>query len=169
MQGKVNMEQPAMIINLRGPKIMNSLWRICLLLVAMSAQAGDGLVSIKSAHDVKKTMDRLETIVREKDMKVFIRIDHQEGAKQTGEILRPTQLLIFGNPKAGTPLMQCDQSVAIDLPQKALVWEDEDAQVWLSYNDPHYLARRHEISECREVLDKISRALNSFAEAATTP
>ena len=148
---------------------MNSLWRICLLLVATSAQAGDGLVSIKSAYDVEKTMDRLEAIVREKSMKVFIRIDHQEGAKQTGETLRPTQLLIFGNSKVGTPLMQCGQSVAIDLPQKALVWEDENAQVWLSYNDPHYLARRHEITECREILDKISRALNSLAETATMP
>ncbi len=148
---------------------MNSFLRICLLLVAMSAQAGDGLVSIKSAHGVGETMDRLETTVREKGMRVFIRIDHQEGAKQTGETLRPTQLLIFGNPKAGTPLMQCDQSVAIDLPQKALVWEDENAQVWLSYNDPHYLARRHEITECREVLDKISRALSALAKAAITP
>jgi len=76
-------------------------------------------------------------------------------------------LIIFGNPKVGTPLMQCTQSVAIDLPQKSLIWEDENGQVWLSYNDPGYLARRHNIENCDEVLNKISNALGNFAKAAT--
>ncbi len=100
-------------------------------------------------------------------MTVFIRIDHAEGASKVGRKLRPTELIIFGNPKVGTPLMQCHQSVAIDLPQKALIWEDEKEQVWLSYNDPRYLAKRHNIKKCDEVLNKIANALSSFAKAAT--
>lgn len=128
-----------------------------------------GLTSIKSPYDVMETMDRLESNVKEKGMRVFARIDHAEGAQQTGQDLRPTQLLIFGNPKAGTPLMQCQQQVAIDLPQKMLVWEDADGQVWLGYNDPRYLVRRHDISGCNEVIEKISQALEKFAKNATAP
>jgi len=83
--------------------------------------------------------------------------------------LRPTELIIFGTPKIGTVLMQCKQSVGIDLPQKALVWEDSTGQVWLSYNDPKYLAERHQISKCGEVIGKIKKALSNFAKAATSP
>ncbi len=79
------------------------------------------------------------------------------------------ELLIFGNPKVGAPLMQCSQTVAIDLPQKALIWQDESGQVWLSYNDPVYLATRHEIDDCKAVLDKVKTALKNFAKAATQP
>ncbi len=81
--------------------------------------------------------------------------------------MRPTELLIFGNPKVGTPLMQCSQSAAIDLPQKALVYEDQEGQVWLTYNDPHYLANRHKITGCDEVIKKIENALKNFSNAAT--
>jgi uncharacterized protein (DUF302 family) len=133
------------------------------------ASADSGLVSLKSAHDVKTTGDRLETILKEKGMNVFIRINHAEGAKKAGKELRPTELLIFGNPNVGTPLMQCAQSVAIDLPQKALIWEDDAGQVWLTYNAPQYLAERHEITECGEVLQKVTNALSNFAKAATMP
>jgi uncharacterized protein (DUF302 family) len=102
-------------------------------------------------------------------MTVFMRINHAEGAQKVGKKLRPTELIIFGNPKVGAPLMQCGQSVAIDLPQKALIWQDEAGQVWLSYNDPKYLASRHGIKECGEVIKKIEKALGNFARMATMP
>jgi uncharacterized protein (DUF302 family) len=131
--------------------------------------ADNGLVSIKSPHNVKKTADRLENALKAKGMTVFIRINHAEGAQKVGKKLRPTELVIFGNPKVGTPLMQCGQSVAIDLPQKGLIWEDETGQVWLTYNDPKYLARRHGLAGCDEVIKKIEKALGNFAKAATVP
>jgi uncharacterized protein (DUF302 family) len=131
--------------------------------------ADNGLISIKSSHDVQRTADRLENTLREKGMTVFIRINHAEGAQKVGKKLRPTELVVFGNPKVGTPLMQCSQSVAIDLPQKVLIWEDEAGHVWLSYNDPKYLAKRHGITECVNVIKKIEKALSNFAHAATRP
>ena len=127
------------------------------------------VISIKSSRDVKTTVNRLENTLREKGMTVFIRINHAEGAQKVGKKLRPTELIIFGNPKVGTPLMQCGQSVAIDLPQKALIWQDEAGQVWLSYNDRNYLASRHSIKECGEVIKKIEKALGNFARMATMP
>jgi len=140
-----------------------------LFIFAFLGCADKGLISIKSPHDVKTTADRLETTLTEKGMTVFIRINHAEGAQKVGMQLRPTEILIFGNPKVGTPLMQCSQSVAIDLPQKALIWEDETGQVWLSYNDPRYLVKRHKIQGCDEAVTKIENALSSFAQAATMP
>lgn len=134
---------------------------------ASTANAENGLISIKSAHDVPLTADRLEQKLKAKGMTVFARIDHASAAWEQSLKLRPTQLVIFGNPKVGTPLMQCAQSVAIDLPQKALIWEDAEGEVWLSYNDPAYLKQRHSISGCDEVLNKISNALATFANAAT--
>lgn len=142
---------------------------IFFFLVSLASAEG-GLVSVKSAHDVKITADRLENILKEKGMNVFIRINHAEGAKKVDKELRPTELLLFGNPNVGTPLMQCAQSVAIDLPQKALIWQDEAGEVWLTYNDPQYLAERHGITECgTEVLQKVANALRNFAKAATQP
>ncbi|NIO06987.1 MAG: DUF302 domain-containing protein [Deltaproteobacteria bacterium] len=133
------------------------------------AYADSGVVTVGSVHSVKRTADRLEAALKAKGMTVFGRIDHAEGAKSVNKTLRPTELIIFGNPKIGTVLMQCKQSVAIDLPQKALVWEDDKGQVWLSYNNPAYLADRHEIGECKEALTKIKKALQNFARAATKP
>lgn len=134
-----------------------------------SAPEENGLISIKSNHDVKSTTDRLVSVLEKKGMTVFTRVNHTEGAKNVGKVLRPTELVIFGNPKVGTPLMQCEQSVAIDLPQKALVWQDEQGAVWFSYNDPAYIAERHNIKACQEVIAKISKALASFSLAATKP
>jgi uncharacterized protein (DUF302 family) len=142
---------------------------IAILFFVSSAAADTGLVSVKSSHSVRKTADRLESTLGKKGMTVFNRINHAEGASKIGKKLRPTELIIFGNPKVGAPLMQCSQTVAIDLPQKALIWEDEAGQVWLTYNDPKYLATRHDISECAEVLKKIENALRNFANAATMP
>ena len=142
---------------------------IFMLVWALPVAAEPGIINIKSRHDVKNTADRLETVLKEKGMAVFLRIDHSEGARRVGEKLRPTELIIFGNPKVGAPLMQCSQTVAIDLPQKALIWEDDGGQVWLTYNDPQYLATRHGIDGCKAVLDKVQTALKNFAQAATQP
>ena len=142
---------------------------MAIFFFASVTYADNGIISIKSSHDVKTTVDRLENILREKGMTVFIRINHAEGAQKVGKKLRPTELIIFGNPKVGTPLMQCGQSVGIDLPQKALIWQDEAGQVWLSYNDPKYLASRHSIKECGEIIKKIEKALGNFARVATMP
>ena len=142
---------------------------IASVFLASTAWVGSGLVSVKSLYDVKTTADRLENTLQQKGMTVFIRIDHAQAAQNIGRELRPTELIIFGNPKVGTPLMECRQSVAIDLPQKALIWQDEQGQVWLSYNDPNYLVERHGIAGCDEVVQKIEGALANFAKAATAP
>ena len=140
-----------------------------ITLCASLASAESGMISVKSTHSVKTTTDRLEVALRAKGMTVFIRIDHAEGAHKVGKELRPTELIIFGNPKIGTTLMQCSQSIAIDLPQKALVWEDQEGNVWLAYNDPEYLASRHNINNCGEAIAKIKKALHNFAQTATMP
>ena len=142
---------------------------LAILLMVSTATADNGLISVKSSHDVKVTADRLETILNQKGMKVFIRINHSAGAQKVGKELRPTELIIFGNPKVGTPLMQCSQSVAIDLPQKALIWQDDKGQAWLTYNDPNYLSQRHGLTGCAEVIKKVEKALSNFAQAATKP
>ena len=142
---------------------------IALFICAQPAFADNGLINIKSHHSVKVTADRLEKILKTKGMTVFIRINHAAAARKVGKELRPTELLIFGNPKVGTPLMQCQQSVALDLPQKALIWKDADGQVWLTYNDPEYIARRHGITDCQKIRKKIANALQKFADAATKP
>jgi len=105
--------------------------------------AADGLITIPSSNTVKATLDRLESEVKARGIAVFARIDHSAGAAQAGLALRPTELLIFGNPVAGTPLMQATQTIGIDLPLRALSWEDASGRVWLSYNDPGWLAQRH--------------------------
>jgi uncharacterized protein (DUF302 family) len=140
-----------------------------LFLLASLAYADNGIISVKSSHEVKATADRLENALKRKGMTVFTRINHAEGAQKVGKKLRPTELVVFGNPKVGTPLMQCSQSAAIDLPQKALIWEDQEGTVWFSYNDPNYLVERHGITQCAEVIKKIEKALSNFAKAATMP
>lgn len=144
---------------------------ICFTFVFIPlSHATVGVVHVKSAHDVRATADRLESALLNKGMTVFVRIDHAAGAKGAGLELRPTELVIFGNPKVGTPLMQCQQSAAIDLPQKALIWQDADGQVWLTYNDPHYLAERHGLEPCAEqALKKLAGALAKFSQVATAP
>jgi len=131
------------------------------------AETGDGIIRIKSNHDVKETIERLKTALEKKGMTIFKHIDHSTGAKNVGLKLRPTELLIFGNPKAGTPLMKCSQTAALDLPQKALIYKDTSGQVWLLYNDPAYMAARHDIKNCKEAINKISNALARFTKMAT--
>jgi len=139
-----------------------------LVLQATSLSAsGQGMLVVKSTHSVVDTLDKLEKVLLSKGMKVFMRIDHAAGASGADLELRPTQVMIFGNPKIGTPLMNCSQSIAIDLPQKMLAWQDEAGQVWLGYNDPAYLKERHASSGCDKIFEKVSGALAKFAAAAT--
>jgi uncharacterized protein (DUF302 family) len=142
-----------------------------LLFYLFNAQAfaaqSDGIIRIKSPHSVSDTVDKLESVLKDKGMTIFDRIDHAQGAEKAGLALRPTELLIFGNPKVGTPLMLCSQTAALDLPQKALAYEDENGQVWLAYNDPVYMAKRHGIKDCDKAVEKVTNALAKFASAAT--
>ncbi len=129
----------------------------------------DGLTTIKSSLAAKDTMDRLEARVKAAGMSVFARIDHSTGANSVGLPLRPTEVLIFGNPKGGTPLMQAAQTIGLDLPLKALVWQDASGDSWLSYNDPVWLARRYGIiDETEAAAGKLSAMLAAVALAATT-
>ena len=132
------------------------------------AAAADGLVALKSPYGAQVTMDRLEAQVKQRGLSVFARIDHAAGAAGVGKTLRPTAVLIFGNPQGGTPFMECAQSMGIDLPLKALVWEDASAQVWLGYNDPAWLAKRHEVTAC-PAAENLRKVLGGLAEATVAP
>lgn len=141
---------------------------VAALTTAAGAAAGpDGLIMKRSAHTVEETLDRLAAALEAKGLTVFTRIDHAAGAAGAGLELRETQVLIFGNPRLGTPLMQSNRTIAIDLPQKALAFEDAEGQVWLAYNDPVYLAGRHDIADREALLDKIAGALDAFTDEAT--
>jgi uncharacterized protein (DUF302 family) len=136
---------------------------VCAFSFAASAFAQDGLIAVKSPMKAKATMDKFEMIVKEKGMNVFARVDHAAGAQRVNKTIRPTEVIIFGNPQGGTPFMECAQSVGIDLPLKALVWEDKDGQTWIGYNDPKYLASRHK-TECAPVVENMSKALGAFVQ-----
>ena len=138
-----------------------------LVLMAGAANAADGLIEVKSANSVKETITRFEATAKERGLMIFARIDHAAGAQKIGKTLRPTELLIFGSPQGGTPLMECAQSAGIDLPLKALAWEDASGQVWLGYNDPLYLAARHDAKDCAQVAQGLRKALDGMAVAAT--
>ena len=129
------------------------------------ACAADGLVAARSPHPARQTMDRLEAAAKARGLVVFARIDHAAGAAKIGRTLRATEVLIFGNPQGGTPFMECAQTAGIDLPLKALVWEDASGQVWLGYNDAQFLAQRHGAGQCPAVLG-LSKALTGLAAEA---
>lgn len=139
-----------------------------ILFIALPVAASEGIIDVESAFSVQETADRLENILKSKGMTIFNRINHAQGAKNAGITLRETELIIFGNPKVGSPLMKCEQRVAIDLPQKALIWKDMNATVRISYNDPNYLQKRHGITGCAEALKKIEKALGGITKAAAT-
>jgi len=141
---------------------------LLILSIAIPVKAADGVINVQSALNVKETADRMESILKEKGMTVFNRIKHSEAAGKVGIELRDTELILFGNPKVGSPLMRCRQSVAIDLPQKALIWEDDDAKVWITYNNPRYLEKRHNITGCEGFISKIEKALAGIAKSAST-
>jgi len=131
--------------------------------------AAAGLTTIPSSHDPKNTMAKLEAEVMAKGMTVFAHVDHAAGAAAVGLQLRPTDLLIFGNARGGTPLMQAVQTVGIDLPLKVLVWQDAAGKTWLSYNDPGWLAARHGVGpEAAATIKALSAMLSAVAAAATS-
>jgi len=128
-------------------------------------KAGDnGLIHLPSQHSVDDTVQRLQSLLQEKNINLFAVIDHSGEAERVGLQMNPTKLLIFGNPKGGTPLMQAAPTVAIDLPLKALVWQDGDGKVWLSYNDPAYLQHRHGFPE--QLVANLSAVNGLLAKAA---
>ncbi len=130
----------------------------------------NGLVTLQSHHSAAETLRRLETALQAKGVRVFARIDHAAGAAEVGMALRPTTVVIFGNPAAGTPLMQADQRIGLDLPLKALIWEDAGGQAWLTYGDPVWLATRYELPDsAAAVAQKLAGVLAAFAGAATGP
>jgi uncharacterized protein (DUF302 family) len=130
----------------------------------------EGLISVPSRFGAKETMDRLEAALRANGVSIFARIDHAKGAAAVGENLRPTELLIFGNPKAGTPLMLAQQSIGIDLPLKALVWQDAMGTVRLSYDDPRWLAQRHGLgTKGAEAVARMLALLRTMASEAAPP
>jgi uncharacterized protein (DUF302 family) len=114
--------------------------------MAMTENKDQGIVRIASHHAVGETMDRIEALLKQRGIIVFARIDFSGDAARAGLTMRPEQLLIFGNPKAGTPLMQAEPAAGLDLPLKALVWQDADARTWIAYNDPQYVVRRHALA-----------------------
>jgi uncharacterized protein (DUF302 family) len=137
-------------------------------LLLEGAMAAQGLISSKSSFGAKETMDRLEAALRANGVTIFARIDHAAGAAAVGEALRPTEVLIFGNPKAGTPLMQAEQTIGIDLPLKALVWRDAAGEAWLSYNEPGWIAQRHGLGAATAApVANLAALLKTLAAKAT--
>jgi uncharacterized protein (DUF302 family) len=129
----------------------------------------NGLITIPSTHDVKVTIDRVEMVVKSKGLTVFARVDHAAGAKEVGMTLASTLLLIFGNAKGGTPLMQANQQVGIDLPLKVLAWQDSAGKAWLTYNDPQWIAQRHGLGhEVDQTVKGLRGALAAISKEATT-
>ncbi len=126
----------------------------------------EGLTTIPSSFGPKETMDRLEAEVRAKGMTVFARIDHAAGAAEAGLTLRPTELIIFGNARGGTPLMQAAQTTGIDLPLKALVWQDAAGKTWLSYYEPSWIAQRHSVANAEQVVNNLAAALRAISTKA---
>jgi len=126
----------------------------------------EGLTTVPSHFAPKETMDRLETEIGERGMNVFARIDHAAGAAEAGLTLRPTELIIFGNARGGTPLMQSVQTVGIDLPLKLLVWEDAAGKTWISYNEPAWIAQRHGVVNAEPVVNKMADLLNAILRKA---
>lgn len=131
--------------------------------------AGDGLISLRSNVGPRQTADRLKAELQASGLTLFAQIDHAAGAASAGLALRPTELFVFGNAKGGTPLMQATQTIGIDLPLKALVWEDEAGVCWFSYNEPAWLADRHGVAEAtKQVTANMTTLLGAIAKAVTS-
>lgn len=134
--------------------------------VTSHSYASEGVTSVESHHSVKETADRFVDILSEKGLTLFARIDHKKNAENVDLELRDTQVLIFGNPKVGTPIMQCEQQAAIDLPQKVLIAKDANGKVWISYNNPEYMKQRHQVTGCDAVFSKVTNVLSALTSAA---
>jgi len=139
-----------------------------ILFISCQANGQDGFHKIKSNHSVEATVTKLSEVLASKGMTIFSTIDHQQGAVKAGLELRPTTLVIFGNPKVGTALMQCDQRIGLALPLKMLVWQDDDGITWLGYWAPSNLSNAYNLDSCSETLEKVKNAMANFAKAATS-
>jgi uncharacterized protein (DUF302 family) len=147
--------------------ISRVLFSLSLLLLLSVAQADEGLVNVRSQFDVPQTLDRFAAAAKGAGLKIFARIDHAKGAASVGQTLRPTELLIFGSPKVGSGVMTSDQRAGIDLPLKALAWQDAEGVVWLSYTRPDFMFGRFGITDRAKIQQKMTGALAKFAKAAT--
>ncbi|WEJ63563.1 DUF302 domain-containing protein [Thiomicrorhabdus lithotrophica] len=148
-------------------KLIQLIIAISLFSFLSHTYAAEGLIVHQSAFHPKQTMDKFETLAKQKGLNIFARINHSAGAQKIGKQLPATELLIFGNPKGGTPLMECAQTAGIDLPLKVLVWQDKDNKVWLGYNDMNFIANRHNIKEC-PAINKLQQALAGLVKQAIT-
>lgn len=145
--------------------MINTTLRVLFILgVSTLAMANEGMVQVQSNYSVEETATRMEAVLKQKGMTVFGRVNHSDAAHDVDIELRDTVLLMFGNPKVGSLLMQCQQSVAIDLPLKVLIWQDEQDMVWISYNRSSYLKNRHQIEGCEEVLSNMEKGLDSIVQ-----
>lgn len=139
---------------------------VLALLVPSLGVAGNGLIMKQSMHSVKDTLDKFEAVLKKKGITVFARINHAAGAKKIGQELAPTELVIFGSPKMGTPLMTASRKTGIDLPLKLLAWKDDGGKVWIAYNDPEYLKARHQVKGRDKVFSAMAKALDGLTNAA---
>jgi uncharacterized protein (DUF302 family) len=138
-----------------------------LLSLSVTSALSEKLVALESKYDVKETLDRLAAELDKRGIKVAARIDHAAGAKAVGMELPPTEVLMFGNPKLGTPLMQSAPAIGIDLPMKVLAWQDKAGKVWIGYTAPETLKARHGISDRDEVFEAMAAALDGLAKSAS--
>jgi uncharacterized protein (DUF302 family) len=131
--------------------------------------ANADMLTLPSAHGATETVERLKSLLAQKRIQVFADIDHAAGAQKAGLALRPTRVLIFGNPQAGTPLLQSQQTIGLDLPLRVLVWEDEPGKVWLTYHRPGFLAKRHGVLDRDEAVEALDAGLAALVRAAASP
>jgi uncharacterized protein (DUF302 family) len=139
------------------------------VMVVAAGPAGADIIKLQSPHSPRETMDRFETIVKQRGLTVFARIDHAAGAQKVDLTLRPTELLIFGNPRTGTPLMQASQTMGLALPMKVLVWQDADAKVWIGYDAPADAAAERGVPRDLPVLNQVTQALQGLTAEAVKP
>ena len=139
-----------------------------LALLGAPAHATDGLIAVPCLQTARGCLDRLEALAQARGLKIFARIDHAAGAASIGETLRPTELLIFGHPKGGTPLLKCSQAYGISLPLHVLAWEDSKGRRWIGYQDPAGVAQAHPDATCDATLKQLARNLDELVRTAAS-
>ncbi|HZI29824.1 MAG TPA: DUF302 domain-containing protein [Gemmatimonadaceae bacterium] len=146
---------------------MQSIFTLILLASFTTAPQDDGMLRVRSTRDFTRTVATLDSAITAANLKIFARVDHAANARGVSMNLRPTTVFIFGNPQVGSRLMQCEQTVAIDLPLKVLVWQDSTSAVWVGYETPAKLSERHKVQGCQDVIDRMTTALAGLTATAT--
>jgi uncharacterized protein (DUF302 family) len=146
---------------------MRSIFLLTLLASLATAQQNDGMLRVRSSREFSQTVTALDSAITAANLKIFAKVDHAANARGVGLDLPPTTVFIFGNPQVGTRLMQCEQTTAIDLPLKVLVWQDSTSAVWVGYEAPAKLSERHKVRGCQDVVDRFAAALAGLTAAAT--